>query len=461
MTTILDRIVEDKRQWLETQKTATPLATFSADIKISDRDFYAALNQDHTVFILECKKASPSKGLIRKDFNLKTIANAYKNHASVISVLTDEAYFQGHFSYLKVVSAQTTQPILCKDFIVDPYQIHWARYHGAHAVLLMLSVLNDEEYNTLSALAHHYKMGVLTEVSTEEELQRAIDLNAKVVGINNRNLRDLSIDLSRTEAFAPKLPQGVIVISESGIHTHQQVKKLNQYADGFLIGSALMAQDNIEQAVRAVILGENKVCGLTRQEDAEAAYNAGAVYGGLIFVPSSPRYLSIEQAANIKKGNPLKFVGVFQNADIPLIIEHAKILALHAIQLHGNESSEFITQLRQALPENCQIWKAHSINDTAPDLAQWSVDRHLVDSQTQTQQGGTGVPFDWSILAHQDKQNVLLAGGLTVDNLPQALLQGFVGVDLNSGVEQQAGIKDPMKIQHAFNLIRHYGRKTS
>ncbi len=459
MSTVLNRIVADKRQWLANQKITTPLIAFQHDIQMSDRDFYAALTQDHTVFILECKKASPSKGLIREDFNLDTIAHAYKNHAAVISVLTDEAYFQGDFRYLNIIAEQTTQPILCKDFIVDPYQVHWARYHGAHAILLMLSVVSDEEYKTLSTLAHHYQMGVLTEVSTEDELQRAIDLNAKVVGINNRNLRDLSIDLSRTEAFSPKLPEGVVVISESGIHTHQQVKKLSQYADGFLIGSALMAQDNIEHAVRSLVLGENKVCGLTRHADAQAAYNAGAVYGGLIFVPNSPRCLSIAQATNIVANLPLKFVGVFQNTDIPTITQHAEALSLYAVQLHGDESPEFVTALRQALPEHCCIWKAHSIDNHAPDCSKWHVDRHLMDSKTPTQQGGTGVAFDWSTVAHHNKHHTLLAGGLTLHNLPQAIQQGFVGVDLNSGVEQQAGIKDPDKIQRAFALIRHYGRK--
>lgn len=133
--------------------------------------------------------------MIRDDFDPARIAAIYKHYASAISVLTDEKYFQGSFDFLPIVSQIAPQPILCKDFIIDPYQIYLARYYQADACLLMLSVLDDEQYRQLAAVAHSLEMGVLTEVSNEEELERAIALGAKVVGINNRDLRDLSIDL--------------------------------------------------------------------------------------------------------------------------------------------------------------------------------------------------------------------------------------------------------------------------
>lgn len=228
--------------------------------------------------------------MIRDDFDPARIASIYQHYASAISVLTDEKYFQGSFDFLPIVSQSAPQPILCKDFIIDPYQIYLARYYQADACLLMLSVLDDEQYRQLSAIAHSLKMGVLTEVSNDEERERAIALGAKVVGINNRDLRDLSIDLNRTRQLAPKLGHGVTVISESGINTYGQVRELSHFANGFLIGSALMAHDDLNAAVRRVLLGENKVCGLTRAQDAKAAYDAGAVYGGLIFAP--PRLVS-------------------------------------------------------------------------------------------------------------------------------------------------------------------------
>ncbi|MDF5425772.1 bifunctional indole-3-glycerol phosphate synthase/phosphoribosylanthranilate isomerase, partial [Vibrio parahaemolyticus] len=186
---------------------------------------YDALSGEKTAFITECKKASPSKGLIRDHFDLDYIASVYNNHADAISVLTDEKYFQGNSDFLPQVRGQVKQPVLCKDFMVDTYQVYLARHYSADAVLLMLSVLNDEEYKALEEAAHSLNMGILTEVSNEEELHRAVKLGARVIGINNRNLRDLSTDLNRTKELAPtirELAPNATVISESGIYTHQQ-----------------------------------------------------------------------------------------------------------------------------------------------------------------------------------------------------------------------------------------------
>ena len=243
MQTVLAKIVADKAIWVEARKQQQPLASFQNEIVPTQRNFYDALAGTRTAFILECKKASPSKGLIREDFDPAAIASIYKHYASAISVLCDEKYFQGSFDFLPIVSQVAPQPILCKDFTIDPYQIYLARYYQADACLLMLSVLDDEQYRQLSAVAHSLNMGVLTEVSNEEELERAIALKAKVVGINNRDLRDMSIDLNRTRQLAARLGPDVTVISESGIHTYAEVRELSHFANGFLIGSALMEQD--------------------------------------------------------------------------------------------------------------------------------------------------------------------------------------------------------------------------
>lgn len=258
METVLAKIVADKAIWVEQRKQQQPLTSFQNDIQPSTRDFYHALAGAKTAFILECKKASPSKGLIREDFDPVAIAGVYKHYASAISVLTDEKYFQGNFDFLPQVSSAVTQPVLCKDFIIDPYQIYLARFYQADACLLMLSVLNDEQYRSLAAVAHSLNMGVLTEVSNEEELARAIHLEARVVGINNRDLRDLSIDLNRTRTLAPQLGSGVTVISESGIHTYAHIRELSHYANGFLIGSALMGETDLNTAVRRVLLAKIK-----------------------------------------------------------------------------------------------------------------------------------------------------------------------------------------------------------
>ncbi len=446
---VLANIVADKKVWLEARKRQQPLAEFQSLVEPSQRSFYHALSGSRTVFILECKKASPSKGLIREDFDPAAIAGVYRDYASAISVLTDEKYFQGDFDFLRQVSAVVTQPVLCKDFIIDPYQVYLARFHQADAILLMLSVVDDELYRQLASLAHSLGMGVLTEVISEQERARAIALGARVVGINNRDLRDLSIDLDRTRHLASQLPAGVTVISESGINRYSQVRELSHFANGFLIGSALMSEPDLNMAVRKVLLGENKVCGLTRAEDARAAFEAGAVYGGMIFVAESPRFVTPSQAADIMAGTPLNYVAVFRNAPVAEVAHIAADLALYAVQLHGNEGNDYIRELRAALPASCQIWKALDMRTHLParDLA--LVDRYLLDNG-----GGSGKTFDWSLLDGQPLDNVMLAGGLAADNCVAAAQLGCLGLDFNSGVESAPGVKDHRKLETVFQTLR-------
>ncbi|GAM59346.1 indole-3-glycerol phosphate synthase [Vibrio ishigakensis] len=452
MAQVLAKIVDDKAIWVAERKQAQPLETFRDALEPSDRNFYEALSGDKTKFILECKKASPSKGLIRDDFDLDYIASIYANHADAISVLTDEKYFQGNFDFLPQVKKLTTQPVLCKDFMIDTYQVYLARHYQANAILLMLSVLNNEEYKELAEVAHSLGMGVLTEVSNDEELERAIELKAKVVGINNRNLRDLTIDLNRTKELAPKLPEGTTVISESGIYNHQQVRDLSKFANGFLIGSSLMAEQNLELAVRKVLIGENKVCGLTHADDAAKAYQAGAVFGGLIFADKSQRKVDEEAARLTMAGAPLKYVGVFQNHSVEEVTNLANALELSAVQLHGDEDQAFVDDLKQNLDDSVEVWKAYGVMEDMPSFIN-NVDRHLLDSKVGNQSGGTGVAFDWTKI---NDKNVMLAGGLNPDNVAEAAELGVKGLDLNSGVESELGKKSKQKLEQAFKAIRNY-----
>lgn len=466
--TILQKIVQDKMQWVAEKSQAFPLQDFEKKLEKSDRSFYQALAQgthQRPAYILECKKASPSKGLIRADFNLDEIAQVYKHYAAAISVLTDEKYFQGDFTYIQQVRNQVSQPVLCKDFMISPYQVYLARYHQADAILLMLSVLDDDTYVQLADLAHELGMGVLTETSNQQELERAIALGAKVIGINNRDLHDLSVDLGRTPPLASQIPADRIVISESGIYSHQQVQQLKPYVNGFLIGSSLMGSDDLNNAVRAAIFGENKVCGLTRPQDVQAVYNQGALYGGLIFAESSKRKLSLRQAQELVTQAPLHFVGVFQNQEIDFILKITSQLNLFAVQLHGSENAEFISQLRQQLPEQCQIWKAISIQvekhlreeQSAVQIEPiFYVDRYVLDSQLAQQQGGTGQAFDWSLIPAEIKNNAMLAGGINSENIDLALAQYCLGLDINSGAESSAGVKDESKLAQLFTQILDY-----
>ncbi|WP_421160541.1 bifunctional indole-3-glycerol-phosphate synthase TrpC/phosphoribosylanthranilate isomerase TrpF [Aeromonas dhakensis] len=458
--TILGKIVAAKQEWVAARKLAQPLESFQSALTPSDRDFVGALKAGSTRFILECKKASPSKGLIRDDFSPEAIADIYGKYATAISVLTDEKFFQGDFAYLSRVRSRVSQPVLCKDFMIDPYQVYLARHYQADAILLMLSVLTDEGYRTLFAVAKELGLGVLTEVSNEEELTRAIALGAPVIGINNRDLRDLSVDLNRTKQLAAilsqKAPADQVVISESGINHRAQVADLRHHAKGFLVGSSLMAEPDLEAAVRKLTLGQNKVCGLTRAEDAAAAHQAGAVFGGLIFVAKSPRYVDIPAARAVMAGAPLSYVGVFRNAQPATIVKTVEALGLAAVQLHGDEDAAYIETLRPLLPAGCQIWKAVGVTSGEPLPAlDYPADRLMLDTKVGSQSGGTGQAFDWTLLANLDKAKLMLAGGLNPDNALQAAQVGCLGLDFNSGVESAPGQKDAHKLAAAFAALRN------
>ncbi|WP_282110823.1 bifunctional indole-3-glycerol-phosphate synthase TrpC/phosphoribosylanthranilate isomerase TrpF [Shewanella algicola] len=458
---VLTRIVDTKVAHIAALKLRFPEASLQP--KISDRSLYSALKAPNAQFILECKKASPSKGLIRPDFNVEAIADIYNHYAAGISVLTDEEFFQGDMDYIPRVRARVTQPIICKDFFVDPYQVKLAAHQGADAILLMLSVLDDAQYRLLADEAAKYQLDTLTEVSNEPELQRAIDLNAPIIGINNRNLRDLSTDLATTELLAPQIPADRVVISESGIYNHQQTRRLNPLVDGYLVGSSIMAQDDIDLACRQLIYGNNKVCGLTRIDDIAAVAKAGAVFGGLIFHPKSPRAVSAETAAQLiaqmqQQHIALNMVGVFVNEQVETIATLAQTLNLFAVQLHGNETELEIDALRALLTQkqlSTQIWKAIAIDNQTGAVANkpQGADRYLYDSKSAEQFGGTGQTFNWQADI-DNKADAMLAGGLTPDNVYQASQQGFYGVDINSGVESAPGHKDHQKLIAAFTQLR-------
>ena len=456
MPNVLAKIVAHKREEVAALKQQHPLSGFISDVKPTERDFLAALKKAGPRFILECKKASPSKGLIRAEFNLPELAQVYGQYADCISVLTDEKFFQGKYDYLRTMRGLVDKPLLHKDFIIDRYQIYLGRHCGADAVLLMLSVLDDEEYQELASTAAELNMTVLTEVSNEAETLRAVALNAELIGINNRNLRDLSTNLDTSFALAKLIPEGRTVVSESGIYTNQQVRQLAKVADAFLVGSSLMAQQDLADATRKLVLGEHKVCGLTRLQDAAAAYNAGAYYGGLIFYPPSPRYVTPEQAKQVQQGAPLNYVGVFVNAEPADVARLAQDLNLSAVQLHGNEDDGYISALKPLLPPDCQIWKAYRVKDELPQFTELA-DRVLLDAYHPTQHGGSGLSFNWQLLAELSASKpIMLAGGLNSDNCLAAARLPVSGLDFNSGLESAPGIKDAAKIRSAFTQLREF-----
>ncbi|GGZ95348.1 bifunctional indole-3-glycerol-phosphate synthase TrpC/phosphoribosylanthranilate isomerase TrpF [Ignatzschineria ureiclastica] len=456
--TVLESIVAQRRIDIAQLRSERSLQLVQDNIMgetVSEPRFYQAIETQKKAhkpaYILECKRASPSKGLIRSDFNLSTIISAYEPYATAISVLTENRHFGGSYEDLKQARQLTTRPLLCKDFIVDVYQLYLAKEAGADAVLLMLSVLRDDEYRYFAETAHTLGLGILTEVNNEAEVARALKLQARIIGINNRNLHDLSIDLSKTERLRALMPQDQCVISESGIHQYADIQRLRRTADGFLIGSHLMASDHLPQALQQLLQGGYKVCGLTSAEDAKLAYEAGATYGGLIFILSSPRGVTYHQAKVIRESAPLKWVGVFQNDDIDTIAFIAQEVGLSAVQLHGEEPQSYISKLRQLLPHHIQIIKALPVREnTLPLMDYQDVDYYLLDGV----KGGSGEPFNWQLLANRDLSNCFIAGGISCDNISEVLQYPAFGLDINSKVEKSPGKKDPVKLQAIFQTLR-------
>ncbi len=451
---VLERILARTRADLALRKREVPLGRLLTLGAPGRRSLSAALRRPRTGFILECKRASPSEGTIREAYDPAAIAAAYAEHADAVSVLTDQPFFHGSLDHLDQVREAVTLPVLRKDFVVDPYQVAEAAAHGADAVLLMLSVLDDAEYRDCAAAAGDVGVEALTEVHTDAELDRALALGAGSIGINNRDLRTLRVDLETTRRLAPRVPAGRVVVCESGVHRHADVLALAPLVDAFLVGTALMREADVGAGVRRLIYGVTKVCGLTRAEDARAAWQAGALYGGLIFAPESPRRVDRERAGALVGAAPLRWVGVFVNQPAADVAALARDLGLAAVQLHGDETPQKVAALRSLLPPRCEVWKAVRVRDRIPALGDTGADRMVLDTWRAGQRGGTGERFDWRLLAgNPDRDNILLGGGLTPAVAAEAGLVGAWGLDVNSGVETAPGIKSAERI-HAFLAAR-------
>ncbi len=251
---ILDKIVEVKKQEVVAAKTAMSLAELQSrvgDVEDVPRGFAHALRTANesgwTALITEVKKGSPSKGIIREDFDPIEIAEIYQDSgATCLSVLTDEQFFYGHLRYLGLIREQVSLPLLRKDFICDPYQIVEARVYGADAVLLIAAMLSVDELIAFSGIARDLNLDVLIEVHNEEELEAALQTDCELIGINNRNLKTFETDLGTTARLAKMIPSERLIVAESGISNRADIETLQQAGAGaFLVGESLMREDDI------------------------------------------------------------------------------------------------------------------------------------------------------------------------------------------------------------------------
>ncbi len=257
--TILDRIVADKREELAATQRRVPFADLKARLPQAPppRPFAGALRADSLRLVAEVKKASPSRGLLREDFDPLALARSYAGAgAAAVSVLTDERHFQGSLDHLASIRAALPKgpPLLRKDFLFDHYQLYEARTHGADAVLLIAAVLNSALLAHLIGLATALDMDALVEVHDELELERALMASARLVGINNRDLRTFEVDLAATERLRPLIPPEVTVVAESGIATRADVERLEALGvHAVLIGEALVTATDPAAKVRELI----------------------------------------------------------------------------------------------------------------------------------------------------------------------------------------------------------------
>ena len=497
---ILDRIVEaTKIRVAQEKQVETPEAVKAAALALpSDTGFpfEAALRQQDFNFICEVKKASPSKGIIAEHFPYLDIAKEYEvAGAAAISVLTEPDFFKGDKKYLQEIASTVKIPVLRKDFIIDEYQIYQAKVWGASAILLICACLDVPTLTKFRELADSLGLSSLVEAHDEHEVQMAIDCGARIIGVNNRNLKDFTVDVQNSVRLRNLVEDDVIFVSESGLETPEDIQVLRDNNIGVaLMGETFMRSPNKVEKL-AYLYGPTyytpkiKMCGISKVETIPAIVDAKPDYMGLVFAPSK-RQVTVEQAKTLVdelhkqyettygevtvpintdavqdsqdsqefvQGNSnfekIKTVGVFVNETVENLLKIAEEVKLDVIQLHGDEDETFIQSLKECT--NVEVWKAVQVRSAA-DAEKWidsSADMLLFDAYHKDERGGTGEVFDWSSLDAFERP-FMLAGGMDSTNVARAIrtVRPY-GIDISSGIETE-GVKDDEKIKAFTNIVR-------
>ena len=484
---ILDKIIEaTKIRVAQERQIESPESVKAAALALpSDTGFpfEAALRQQDFNFICEVKKASPSKGIIAEHFPYLEIAKEYEvAGAAAISVLTEPDFFKGDKKYLQEIASTVKIPVLRKDFTIDEYQIYQAKVWGASAILLICACLDVPTLTKFREIADSLGLSSLVEAHDEAEVQMAIDCGARIIGVNNRNLKDFTVDVQNSVRLRNLVEDDVIFVSESGLETPEDIQVLRDNNIGVaLMGEILMRSPNKIEKL-AYLYGSTyytpkvKMCGISKGETIPAIVDAKPDYMGLVFAPSK-RQVTVDQAKTLVEelhkqyanrynrdaeqySNQtlihqefIKTVGIFVNETLDNLVTIATEVNLDAVQLHGDEDEAFIQSLKERT--NVEVWKAVQIRSAA-DAAAWidsSADMLLFDAYHKDERGGTGEVFDWSCLDEFERP-FMLAGGIDSTNVARAIrtVRPY-GIDISSGIETE-GVKDDEKIKAFTNIVR-------
>lgn len=478
---ILDKIIEaTKIRVAQEKQVESPDSVKAAALALpadTGFPFEAALRQQDFNFICEVKKASPSKGIIAEHFPYLDIAKEYEvAGAAAISVLTEPDFFKGDKKYLQEIASAVKIPVLRKDFIIDEYQIYQAKVWGASAILLICACLDVPMLTKFRELADSLGLSSLVEAHDEHEVQMAIDCGARIIGVNNRNLKDFTVDVQNSVRLRNLVQDDVIFVSESGLETPEDIQVLRDNNIGVaLMGETFMRSPNKVEKL-AYLYGPTyytpkvKMCGISKVETIPAVVEAKPDYMGLVFAPSK-RQVTVDQAKTLveelhkqytkrynngaeqSNDDEIKTVGVFVNETLDNLVTIATEVNLDVVQLHGDEDEAFIQSLKERT--NVEVWKAVQIRSAA-DAEAWidsSADMLLFDAYHKDERGGTGEVFDWSCLDVFERP-FMLAGGIDSTNVARAIrtVRPY-GIDISSGIEID-GVKDDEKIKAFTNVVR-------
>ena len=450
---ILREIASHKQQEIEKLKASLPLETIKSGLQKSARDFKQAIGQAGALnLIAEIKMASPSENQIYKgSSSVQEIASSYEQHgANAISVLTDKKYFGGSLENLQIANTSTqSTPLLMKDFFVDTYQVYLARYYGADAILLIVSLLSVEQINHFIELARDLGMDALVEVHSESELEIALKTNAEIIGVNNRDLHSFKVDTKTFIRIGSKIPENYVRVAESG-YTPANASSIQGFANAVLIGSSIMKSDDMGSAIQAIKapVKKFKACGIRTLAAAQYCEENSIPFVGLNFVAVSKRYVDEETAVKISAiMQNSASVGIFQNQELAEVNRIAKKVDLDFVQLSGSESVEYCQQVEKPVIKTLKITDLALIQEY-----ERVVEMFIIDGATP----GSGKGYDYSLLKHVvSKRPFLVAGGVNQKNAAAILseLPSAAGLDVASGIETDR-LVDTGKIQSIAQAIK-------